>query len=92
MIVVTGFSSKSEGFLVISEKPLAEVAECLDLVYMEIEFMSSTYDIFTRPQFTEEDVLEAFRTYGVGDLGRGIWEVFSQDVTLDRNLTGVAHW
>lgn len=97
MRIVTGYSDKSDGLLVVSKKPLAEIASGLGLKYLdlkdveELDLGARDREFFVCSEVMEEDVRESFKAF-LNPLGHGIWEIWCQEVEQDKNLTDAVCW
>jgi hypothetical protein len=96
MLVITGCSSKDEGFLVVSELPLEEAAKKLGLVFYDLPDMVdcdgnvADRQFFAATRVSVDDIREGIRRYD--ETGRGVWEIWTQELVQDVNLSKVVCW
>ena len=99
MRVITGYSSKSDGLLIITEKSLAEAAAAIGLRYVVLNVHNSLYKgevhLFVAPDVSDA-ALRGFAAseefIGICEWGRGVWQVCAAEVVLDVNLRDAVQW
>ncbi len=98
MRVVTGHSSKDEGFLYITQKSMEELATHIGLHYFVVANVKTPaykgdVRVFVHPELTQKDVVGLVNDPDwYGEFGRGIWWVYDEEVVEDVNLADAVCW
>lgn len=97
--VITGYSEKNDGMLVVSAKPLDEVAKQLGLHHIHLdnvtefgEEIKGGVDIFSREEIDHANMRERIEERGCLDASRYSWFVRAMSIEVDVNLADAVVW
>lgn len=88
--VITGYSSKEDGFLIITDRELSEVAVGMGMVHKTFD----DQDLFVDPDRLIDGELSGGDATNIADseTPRGVYRVFVAEFKLDENLSGAVCW